>query len=341
MSPDSAPSAPRFSTGRSLVYSAALFLGFFALVEGALRLVGVQAAGVKPRLIIRQMDTDVTLPFIREDPDVFWSPRPGFRGTFRDNPVSINALGLRGPEVALPKPSGRRRVACFGDSITFGYGLGDHETYSHFLAGELAGRGAEVVNAGVTGYTSHQALGLLRRLAPTLQMDVATICIGWNDQNKRPVTDREYERRLRAVTAVEGTLDRLYLYKLMKGVYLRSLVEDVPQTRAAQRVPLGDYRENMEAIVGECRGHGIAPVFVALPRRKKAGEPPFESTYAEAIADLGRTLRVPVIDVGDLGLHSRLDSNEPYFIDLIHMSREGSRLMAQQIARQLEALGLI
>jgi hypothetical protein len=55
--------------------------------------------------------------------ELFWSLAPGFRGGFLGQPVQINGLGLRGEELARPKPARRKRVACFGDSITFGYGV--------------------------------------------------------------------------------------------------------------------------------------------------------------------------------------------------------------------------
>jgi lysophospholipase L1-like esterase len=333
--------APRFTLGRSLLFSTILVLGFFVLAEGILRVLGLPHPVATPRLIVRQMDTDITLPFMREDPEVFWSPRPGWKGEFRGKPVTINALGLRGPEVVLPKPAGTKRVACFGDSITFGFGVADDETYSRFLAAEIEAHGGEVVNAGITGYTSHQVLRLMTRLAPELQMDVATILIGWNDQNKRAMTDREYEKRLRAATAVEGTLDRLRLFKAMRALYVGAALQKQPGGGTGQRVPLPEYLENMEGLVSLCRSQGVKPVFVELPRRRKSGEPRYESSYAVALRELAGKLAVPVLGVGELGLETLLDSNEADFIDLIHMSRAGNQVMAREIARQLLALGLL
>ena len=92
---------------------------------------------------------------------------------------------------------------------------------------------------------------------------------------------------------------------------------------------------------GGTGGSGVTPVFVALPRRRRAGEALFDSTYAAALEGLARRLDAPVLAVGELGLHATLDSNEADFIDLIHMSRAGNQVMAQEIARQLLALGLL
>ena len=332
---------PRFSLGRSLLFSSVLVVGFFALAEASLRLVGIRERRVPPRLLVREMDTDITLPFMREDHDLFWSPQPGFRGRFRDKPVTINALGLRGPEVAIPKPPGRKRLVCFGDSITFGYAIGDSETYCARLGLRLADRGVEVVNAGVTGYTSFQVLRLLRRLAPRLDADFATILIGWNDGNKRPVTDLDYMRRLRLATAAEGALDRLYLYKALRNVYLRFALAALPSAPRTQRGPVPLYRENLRAIVAECRAHSIRPAFIALPRRRLPGETPPRPAHADALAETARELGVPLLDVGELGLDTPLASNASDFIDALHFSPQGSETMAELLARQLIALGWV
>jgi lysophospholipase L1-like esterase len=341
MSAAGAPLPKHFSLGRSLLFSSLIVLAFFGLAEAILRLVGLRAPSENPRILLREMDTDITLPFMRADRDLFWSLRPGFRGEFRGRPVTINSLGLRGGELELPKPAGRRRIVCFGDSITFGFGVGDDESYSHFLGAALADRNVDVVNAGVTGYTSHQVRGLLRRLAPVVQADVATVCIGWNDQNRRPVTDRVYERRLHAAMAVEGRLDHVYLYRALKALYLRAPLAGRTRAAEAQRVPLGDYRENLGAFVRECRTHGIQPVFLALPHRRRKGEALVDGRYNEAMAELGRSLGVAVVDVGDLGLATTMETNEAYFIDPLHLSPSGSESMARMIARQLLALGIV
>ena len=336
---------PSFSTRRSFVLASVIVVSILVLMEAGLRVVGV-GAPVRPRLILRLMDSDITLPFMRADPEVFWSPIPGYRGEFMGKPVRINALGLRGPGMADPRPAGRRRLASFGDSITFGYGVGDEETYPHALGDELAARGVEVINAGVTGFTSHQVLGFLKRVAPAVQPDVVSVCVGWNDSTRRPVDDREYERRLRMVSRLDGTLDRVYLFRAMKSAYLRvAALQGIDPAQGAQptafRVSPSQYRENLEAIAAECRRRGIKPVFVALPRRRVKGEPIFETPYAAVLAETGKSLGVPVLDTGDLGLATTLPGNEAYFIDTLHLSPEGNRLLARLLARQITGKGIL
>lgn len=330
---------PSFGLARSLSFSTVLVLAFFGLLEGGLRVVGV-APPVNARLLVKHMDSDVSLPFMRPDAELFWSPIPGYRGAFQGRPVTIDALGLRGAEVAIPKPRGRRRVVCCGDSITFGYGVGDEDTYPYRLGRLLAPRGVEVVNAGVTGYTSYQVLGLLRRLLPTIEADVVTICVGWNDGNRRPVDDREYARRLAAVTRVEGPLDHLYTYRALKRAWLKATALRGLDEHAAtgRRASLEQYRENLEEIVALCRGHHVRPAFVALPRRVRTGSKVPDDSYAAALVAAGKDLGVPVLTTGTLGLDTASADTDRYFIDLLHFSPEGAELMAETLEPQLRPL---
>jgi lysophospholipase L1-like esterase len=328
----------RFTAGRSVFLSTLIVGAVFLLAEGVLRVVGV-GRPTRPRLLLRAMDVDIEFPFMQPDADLFWAPRPGWRGEFLGQPVSINALGLRGPELA-PTAGRTRRLATFGDSITFGYGVGDEQTYTALAGRLLAGRGVEALNAAVTGYTSHQVLGRLRRLAGQTPIDVATFCIGWNDGTRRVVDDREFARRVHLSMAVEGWADKLYLYRLMKKAYVGAALGPATAENRKPRVSLEQYRENMEAIVRECRSRGIRPVFVALPARRRAGEPPVQSAYMDALEELAARLDVPLLAAGPLGLDGAPESNAEHFIDSLHFSASGHQVMAEQIARQLVERGV-
>ncbi len=325
---------PRFPLHRSLLYSAILILMFFGLLEGTLRIVGVRPAA-RPRLILRSIDIDISFPFMRPDRDLFWSPRPGWAGTFMGQPVTISSLGLRGPEPG-PRTASRRRVACFGDSVTFGYGVGDDDTYPAQLGRLLQPQGFEVVNAGVTGYTTYQVLGLLARVGPELRPDVATFCIGWNDATLRPLSDREYAGRLHSAMAVEGALDRLYLYRAARSLYTRAgLVTRAGAARRTARVPIEEYEQNLRRLARGCREAGVEPVFVALPRRRRAGEAPYASEYPLRLRETARAMGVRLVVAGTLVAGD--EPNDGYFLDTLHFTASGNGVMAEALARALAA----
>jgi lysophospholipase L1-like esterase len=310
-------------------------LGLLA-VEGLLRLQGVGHV-VKPRVILRLLDSDVTLPYVREDLELFWSPTPGFHGSFLGKSVTINALGLRGAEVG---PPGQSRIACFGDSITFGYGVGDDETYPVALARALPG--VEVINGGVTGYSSFQALGLAERQLPRLRPNLATMLVGWNDGNHRPIGDAEYARRVESVARVDAQLDGIYIYRAMKNLYLRATalhgLERGKGTPKRHRVTVEEYQENLAAFVRECAATGARPAFIALPHRRRPGDPPPDPAYPQALSRAAASLGVPLLGVGRLA--GDAEPNDALFIDSLHLTPEGNRVLASTLAGELAALNL-
>ncbi len=97
--------------------------------------------------------------------------------------VRINALGLRGRELAAPRPEGVRRVLVLGDSYVFGVGTDEENIFTTHLERLLngGGPGFEVVNLGVTGYSTDQELQLLRRLGPQLSPNLVLVVTCDND----------------------------------------------------------------------------------------------------------------------------------------------------------------
>ena len=92
--------------------------------------------------------------YTRYDPELGWVPRPNVDLPDVYGPgigVQINAQGFRhsGPIGVHPAP-GRRRLICSGDSFTFGYGVGNSETWCSRLAAEDST--LETVNMAVVGY---------------------------------------------------------------------------------------------------------------------------------------------------------------------------------------------
>ncbi|MCK5942324.1 MAG: SGNH/GDSL hydrolase family protein [Planctomycetes bacterium] len=99
--------------------------------------------------------------------------------------LQTNSLGLRGPEVAMPKPADTFRVVMLGDSVTFGWGVDDEVTFARRLettwnAGEPRTR-LEVVNTGLPKYDTNQEAAMLRRIALPLDPDLVVLTYVTND----------------------------------------------------------------------------------------------------------------------------------------------------------------
>jgi lysophospholipase L1-like esterase len=117
---------------------------------------------------------------------------PGQRGWSDEGLATINALGLRGSMPAIPKPAGTLRILAIGDSLTFGWGVNDDETYparlEALLRERFTRRQVEVVNGGVVAYDLRNAARLLRYFAPALEPDVVLVGVFWNDLPYEDVT---------------------------------------------------------------------------------------------------------------------------------------------------------
>jgi lysophospholipase L1-like esterase len=155
-------------------------LGMLALAEVTVR-VGEWA---RPAL------TSVPLPGERklfmQDPDLFWSPRPGIDLEYEGAHVRTNSLGLRSREIGA-KREGEVRILSLGESSTFGVGVEGDETYSavleDLLNAESAGSGGvhRVVNAGVPAYSSFQSLKYLELRGVALEPDAVLFYHELND----------------------------------------------------------------------------------------------------------------------------------------------------------------
>lgn len=124
-------------------------------------------------------DLDDEQAIDRPDPLLGWSPIPDLArrrtmpGSF-DVMVHTNAAGLRGrTNVPRERVPGRRRIAVFGCSQTFGAEVEDDETYSarlQALLGEV-----DVLNFGVHGYGTDQMLLRYERDGRPYRPDVVVV----------------------------------------------------------------------------------------------------------------------------------------------------------------------
>ncbi len=109
------------------------------------------------------------------------------RLSHRNIPLRVNSRGLRGPEIAMPKPSGTRRIFVLGDSITLGDYVLERETYVRRLEAHLRssiGANVEVVNGGMNDVGLREQIAMLREAA--LDLDVDWVVLGFYLNDSRP-----------------------------------------------------------------------------------------------------------------------------------------------------------
>lgn len=104
-----------------------------------------------------------------------------------DGETTISSAGLRDREFSLAKPPGVFRIACIGDSITFGFGLPAADSYPKRLENLLnaccaaTNQHYEVMNFGVPGYNLKEIAETLRSRVPKYKPDLVVYGYCLND----------------------------------------------------------------------------------------------------------------------------------------------------------------
>lgn len=157
---------------RSAVYNLALFL--------AAVLVGVLVAEAVLRI------SDFSYPnFYRYDLETGAALRPGAAGWWREEGesyVRINAQGMRDDrDITLNKPADVFRIAVLGDSYAEALQVDVRKTFWRLLEMQLnacdftPGKRVEVLNFGVSGYSTAQELLALRHRVKPFQPDLVIL----------------------------------------------------------------------------------------------------------------------------------------------------------------------
>jgi lysophospholipase L1-like esterase len=114
------------------------------------------------------------------------NPRQYF-GSKNEVAHSTNSWGFRGHEFSEEKAPNTFRIAFLGDSVTFGEGVKDGDTFPEqtvlLLEKELApkGRHVEGYNFGVGGYNTEQEIALLKEVVLTTSPDAIILGYSLND----------------------------------------------------------------------------------------------------------------------------------------------------------------
>lgn len=155
--------------------------------------------------------------------------------------VSTDSQGLRAPLHELEKPAGALRVLFLGCSTTFGWGVGDTESYPAVVQELLRERGREevqVINGGQPGYTSFQGLWLFGETLQRYRADLVVFAYIVQDARRAAYTDRSQAMIQRDARFLKDHL--LYRFSLYLGA--RSLIDHV-RIRAKERESEGSTAE--------------------------------------------------------------------------------------------------
>lgn len=161
---------------RSILINLSLLLisTFFAVLlsEVALRLIGFEPLYVSPE----------RARFWKYDALLGWAHQPGQEGIFETQQfrtaVRINENGLRDRSHTYQRHDDKKRILVLGDSFAWGYGVEESERFSQRLEGSMD---VEVINAGVSGYSTDQELLWYQNEGIKYDADLVILVVSGND----------------------------------------------------------------------------------------------------------------------------------------------------------------
>ena len=248
--------------------------------------------------------------------------------------VSTNARGLRGPDFA-DKADGFRILA-YGDSVTFGWGVTEAESWPARLRAEL---GVEVVNAGVPAM---KPLPMSRWIQQSVrQWDADLVIFAARPYHAVPSAWQDYENALRAAQAAASPA-RL-------AVVLPPISTFDPLGVQNQQSELRRVQEIARRLPG-----GPVPVLDLTPAFRAAM--PAEGVVMETQGAVQRMVRLPdraVLAEGPVPAQGQLAAElvaafeadesiaEPLFFDGGHPDAAGFAVFSDALATWLQQQGLV
>jgi len=282
-----------------------------------------------------------TADFAIPDDELGFAPPPG--GVVAGEP--LNALGLRGPVPAEPKPADRFRILFLGDSTAWGLGLPLDRTFaarSTQLLGEAhPERAFEFLIGAFPGYSSYQSKILLGRLLP-LSPDLAVLYVGArNDSTRhRYFEDADIPARRARLQAAWHRVRLLRLGEALWDRLHRSLFRKLLTYEARARVPLDAFRANVADILRQLERARVPALVVVPPFSEKlTRREPLAPAYREALREIARERGVPTVSLQ--AVFDRADPAGLYFEDGYHFDAGGHALAAEAIREAVEEHRLV
>lgn len=254
--------------------------------------------------------------------------------------LGLNAEGFRYADVPREKPAGTWRAFTLGDSQTYGAGAASDETYT-FIAEQLlrerTGRGddLQLINTGLSGYGSLQALRLIEHKLLEWDPDVLIVDCRTYDQPKDGLLPPVGASR----AAMEGVLWHSRLYYTVRfwlersrpttGRHMQHQPGEIDET---ERMAAFGNHENLKALAARA---GVDLMFVDYPVWDQRHDRIVCQAPPEELPDGVRVVRACV------ALQRDGRSPATLFIDPNHLEAPGNQVFGKALADAIQSEGLL
>ena len=210
------------------------------------------------------------------DPAVGHEHRPNSAAYLMGTDVAVNAIGVRGSDVAKPKRPGTTRIAMLGDSVTLGWGVAQPATFSDVVQRRLNARGiaTETINLGVGNTNTVMEVAAFLNRIDQIDPDLVVLNYFINDAEPSPPPEAApgwFARSLTMYPVLGGAWDGLKRRVLGAPdwkTYYRDLYRGgAPGWVAAQAA--------VQRLADVCRRRNIALVMANIPELRELAPYPF------------------------------------------------------------------
>lgn len=275
-----------------------------------------------------------------------------------------NSLGMRGPEIIMPKPKDRIRIALLGGSTVYEEFVKDwRQDFARQLERELKqaypNKDIEVINAGLPGWDSWEDLINLEFRLADLGLDAIIVYEGVNDVHARFVRPDFYKADnsgnksqwvkkpclvllcLKTVQLITG-FDP-YNFDFGTPTYTHPLTNDyntilgMTPMEALKKNPPIYFERNLRDIIAVSRENGIAVLLSTWAWSDQwsdyAASPHYQKGFNDlngVVKKLGKTKNVKVYDFA-----VEMPKDKKYWADGSHSNLEGVTLKAKLFANYI------
>ncbi len=257
------------------------------------------------------------------------------------------------------------RIVALGDSVTYGEGLAENETYTYILQRRLREKLKRddiiVINAGVSGNIAHQGLERLSRDVLELNPDLVLVSFGLNDGYL--VQPEKQEGMAKNLLILIGKVDRklhrlIPAYRrLCKAKWLEKLrrvvksgfkgeLLGVENLRLKPRVPIDQFKDTLHTIISRIEENSEAEIFLMTTSTVKEGafigrkdrdtlldQIQIYELYNQAIREVAGKSNLGLIDINEE--FSKRAEEDLIHPDGIHPTAYGQRVIAEKISEVL------
>lgn len=315
-----------------------LMVVIFSILEGAARVFGPQILPADQSKKVSHGQSLPNEPNLIGDALLGWRVKEGMSRQFGvPDLTNINSDGLRNTEVMVSKT--KTRILIVGDSSIFGVRVRDSENISGQLEAMLnkSGFEVEVLNAGCPGYSSWQVYRLLKERLLKYKPDWVIVGALWSDTQGADEPDStqygnipmpwRYHSRLFVMTNMYVSKKRWELEEAPEVHF-----GTAPVVAPTNRVPIGNYEDNLYAINDLVEENNGKTAFLLLPGRQdvqygRLGD--FREGYRAVMREVAKDLDVPIADMPSK--FKDVGREREYFLDDVHPTVKGYRIIAKEL----------